>query len=120
MFSDELKKMIDSSVKLFGGDTSLKDIMDMEIEEFREAVEVRAEQRRKSLERFNETGEKDMYVDSNDSNEILLHMMSAMFGMNGIEWKGNKPVKMKEKSKNPNDYLRQREFLQSLRQQNKK
>ena len=91
----------------------------MEIEEFREAVEVRSEQRRKSLERYNKTGEKDMYVDNNDSNEILMQMMGVMFGMNGIEWKGNKPVLMKEKSKNPNDYLRQREFLQSLRQQNK-
>lgn len=119
MFADELKQMIDSSVKLFGGDTSLKDIMDMEIEEFREAVEIRAEQRRKSIERYNQTGEKDMYVDSNDSNEILMQMMGAMFGMNGIEWKGNKPVKIKEKEKDPNSYLRQREFLQSLRQQQK-
>ena len=105
--------MLDSAVKLFGGDVSLNDILDMEIEDFRDAVEMRAEQRRKSLERYNKTGEKDLYIETGDSNEVLMQMMAAMMGSQ-TDFRGHHPVKPNiQERKEPRDYLRQKEYLQN-------
>ena len=107
--------MLDSAVKLLGGDASINDVMDMEIEEFRDLVEIRAEQRKKSLERFNKTGEKDLYIDQGDSNEMMMQLMLSMMG-HSVDIKGNKAVKPGiEPNKDPREYMRQKEFLQDFK-----
>lgn len=74
--------MLDHSIKLFNGEMTYQDILNMDIEDFKDIIDIRAEQRRKSLERYNETGEKDLYVTTGDSQEAFMQVMLAMMGHN--------------------------------------
>lgn len=82
--------MMDSATKLFGGDATLSDILNMDIEDFKEAVDIRSEQRKKSLDRYRQTGEKDLYISSDDTSETFMQLMASL--LVGQSVKGNNPI----------------------------
>lgn len=83
--------MLDSATKLFGGDVTLSDMLNMDIEDFKYAVEIRSEQRKKSLERYQKTGEKDLYISNEDTSETMMQLMAAMMVNTGAT-KGPIPI----------------------------
>ena len=94
MLEDYIKEyltMIDSAVKLFGGDMTFSDILNMPIEEFKDFFDIRSEQRKKSLERYRKTGEKDLYIGAQDSNEQMMELLASLLVSNA-EISGRMPV----------------------------
>lgn len=109
--------MMDSASKLFGNDMTLRDILMMDIEDFKDAVEIRSEQRRKSLERYRQTGEKDLYISQEDTSETLMQLMAALM-VNGGATKGPIPVDprfIKLPNQKKKESVGQREFWKRQR-----
>lgn len=112
--------MLDSATKLFGGDMTLRDILNMDIEDFKDAIEIRSEQRKKSLERYRKTGEKDLYISQEDTTETMMQLMAAMMVNSGAT-KGPIPVDprfIKLPNQEKKKTVGQREFWRNQNRQN--
>ena len=103
---------MDQSVKLFNGDMTLHDLMNMPIEEFNDLISTRSEQRKKSLEKYRKTGEKDLYVENSDSMEQFMEILAPLLIQNS-EFRNSDPRKIKQRRPRPNQTMGQKEFHQS-------
>lgn len=110
--------MLDASLKLFQGELTFNDLINMDIEDFKDMIDTRSEQRKKSIERYNKTGETDLYTNASDSQETLMQLMASMMGsMPGFN-PNNLPIHIKRQIKQDNSPQKgqtQAEFLKNLR-----
>lgn len=97
-FINSYRKMIDTSVKLFNGEMTYEDLINMDIEDYKDIVEIRAQQRKESIERYTKTGERDIYVDQSDSNELFMQMMFSMMGGGGFDERDMRPLSLRRQS----------------------